>query len=183
MKRTILATSLLFFLPLFASSQQNEGKVKSSTQPWKVYADSNFTIDYPGDWEENTSGELGTRFILFSPIESLDDQFRENVNLLKQNLEGLNLDLDAYVQLSEEQVKTLLTNSEILKSERRNNENGEHHTLVYYGTQGVLDLRYEQYCWVTDNMAYILTYVCEKDKYAAFKKLSKRILKSFKVRA
>ncbi|MBK7681894.1 MAG: hypothetical protein IPJ26_05200 [Bacteroidetes bacterium] len=40
---------------------------------------------------------MGTSFIIFSPLENDEDKFKENVNLLMQDLTGQNIDLDKYV--------------------------------------------------------------------------------------
>lgn len=182
MKRTIQLLNALFFFSLFACGQQNNVDNIDSAAQWEKYSDSNCEIQYPSEWEENTSGQMGTSFILFSPLESDDDRFRENINLLIQDLQGQKMNLETYVALSENQVKTLVTNGEVLTSERKNNENGEHHKLVYNGTQGVFDLRFEQYFWVIDNKAYILTYTSEKDKSYTYKVLIDKVLNSFKMK-
>ncbi len=137
MKRTIQLLNALFFFTLFACGQQNSVDNIETDEQWEKYSDSNCEIRYPSEWDENTSGQMGTSFILFSPLESDDDKFRENVNLLIQDLQGQELDLNSYVELSENQVRTLVTNGEIIKSERQNNQNGEHHKLVYNGSQGL----------------------------------------------
>ena len=86
------------------------------TKDWNTFKKDSYTIDYPKDWELDESGQMGTSFILFSPLTSQKDQFRENVNLLVQDLTGYNLDLDKYVEISEEQVKTLITDGKIIES-------------------------------------------------------------------
>lgn len=182
MKRTIQILSPLIFFTLFACGQQNDTNKIESAEQWKKYSDSNCEIQYPSEWNENTSGQMGTSFILFSPLTSDSDKFRENVNLLIQDLQGQKMDLDSYVELSKNQVKTLVTNGEIIESEQQNNQNGEHHKLVYYGTQGLFDLRFEQYFWIIDNKAYILTFTSEKEKFATYKDLSEKILNSFKMK-
>ena len=182
MKRSIQILSVLFFFTLFACGQQDDLNTNESNSQWEKYSDSNCEIQYPSEWDVNTSGQMGTSFILFSPLDSDNDKFRENVNLLIQDLQGQKLDLDSYVELSESQVKTLVTNGEIIESKRQNNPNGEHHKLVYNGTQGLFVLRFEQYFWVKDNKAYILTFTSEKEKFATHKSVSEKILNSFKMK-
>ena len=182
MKRTIQFLYTLSFFTLLACGQQNEVENNISTEDWKMYSDSICEIQYPSEWNENTSGQMGTSFILFSPIESETDKFRENVNLFIQDLLGQNIDLESYVTLSENQINALVTDVEILNSVRQHNENGEHHKLVYNGTQGVFELRLEQYFWIIGDKAYILTYTSEQDKYDKFKTLSDKILNSFKMK-
>ena len=51
---------------------------------WKSINDTDFTVEYPENWELNRSGLLGTKFIVFSKLSSSTDKFRENVNLIIQ---------------------------------------------------------------------------------------------------
>jgi hypothetical protein len=182
MKSTIQIVSALLFFTLFACGQQNDQHTTESDAHWKRYSDANCEIQYPEEWEVNTAGQMGTSFILLSPLEPENDQFRENVNLLIQDLQGQQLDLDTYVKLSENQVKTLITDGEILESERQKNSNGMHHKLVYNGKQGQLDLRFEQLFWVIDDKAYILTFTSEKEKFAMYRSMSEKIMNSFKMK-
>jgi hypothetical protein len=167
----------LFFLTLFAYGQQMD-----AGDNWTQYDDSKFEMIYPSDWSKNTSGEMGMTFVFLSPLASKEDAFRENVNLVVQDLSGMDIDLQAFVEISENQVKTLITNGEILTSERQSSANGECHKLIYTGTHGVYDLRFEQNFWVIGDTAYILTFTCEEDQYDAYKLLSKQILNSFKLK-
>ena len=172
MKRTIQLFFALFFLNQIALSQEN----------YLTHSDEHCEILYPGDWDKNTTGQMGTSFILFSPLESEGDKFRENVNLLIQDLQGQKIDLKSFVELSENQVKTLITDGEVLESEMLNNSNGEHHKLVYNGKQGVFNLRFEQYFWIIEGSAYILTFTSEADKFPQYKSVSEKILNSFKMK-
>lgn len=182
MKTTIQLFCSISFFSLFACGQQNNNKPQNTDGSWKEYVDTNCEIEYPDNWDENTSGQMGTRFILFSPLESDSDHFRENVNLLIQDLHNEDIDLALYAELSENQVKTLVTDGEILTSKRQNNENGAHHKLIYNGKQGIFELRFEQYFWIIDDKAYVLTFTSEQDKYDMYKADSDKILKSFQLK-
>lgn len=172
MKRTIPLIFALFFFNQIALGQEN----------YLTYSDAHCEILYPSDWDKNTTGQMGTSFILFSPLESEGDKFKENVNLLIQDLQGQNIDLKSFTELSKNQVKTLITDGVILESELLNNDNGEHHKLVYNGKQGIYNLRFEQYFWIIEDSAYILTFTCEADKFLQYKSVSEKILNSFQMK-
>ena len=72
---------------------------------WKSLNEKNYSIQYPVNWELNKSGQMNTSFILFSELTSEKDQFKENVNLIIQDLTGYNIDFEQYVQISENQIK------------------------------------------------------------------------------
>ena len=146
---------------------------------WVTHKKDNYSIEYPSDWELTESGQMGSSFILFSPLSSPDDLFRENVNLIIQDLTGYDLDLDQYVQISTDQVKTMLPNGKMVESERLKGKNSEYQKMIYTGSQGDFNLKFEQYYRVIGNEAYILTFTCEEDKFDEFRETGERILASF----
>ena len=149
------------------------------SQEWKTLDDEVFSIEYPETWEINTSGVMGTKFIMFSPLTSENDAFRENVNFLIQDLSGKKINLNQYVEVSETQVKTLLNNSEIIESKRVKNKKQTYHKLIYTGEQGEFELHFEQYFFIVDDHAYVLTFSCEMDQLEDFQETGERIMNSF----
>lgn len=182
-KMTKILTALLIFTLTACgqSNTKNESANESKTEVagWKTFSGTNYSIHYPPNWELNQSGQMGTSFILFSPFEIDNDQFKENVNLLIQDLSGQNIDLDRFVEISEGQIKTMINNSTLFESKRIKNEDPEFHKLVYSGDQGVFRLKFEQYCWVINQKAYILTLTCEDNKFSDYKVTGENILNSF----
>lgn len=117
--------------------------------------------------------------MIFSPMESSEDQFRENVNLMIQDLSAYDLDLDSYTELSEQQVGTLFTDAKIIKSKRMKNQSQDYQMIIYNGGQGGAMYTFVQYYWVINDKAYVLTFTCEKDRYRAYKKMGLKIMNSF----
>jgi hypothetical protein len=156
-----------------------ETKPTAATEgDWATLTQDNFSIQYPTTWELDTSREMGASFILFSPLEPEQDQFQENVNLLIQDLTGMGIDLDKFTAISEEQVKTMVTNSNLIESVRIKPASGEYHKIIYTGDLGIYHIKYEQYYWVINEKSYILTLTTELDKYDTFKETGERILNS-----
>ncbi|MCB0514565.1 MAG: hypothetical protein R2798_14190 [Chitinophagales bacterium] len=149
---------------------------------WGALTEENYSINYPDDWELNQSGIMGTSFILFSPISSEKDQFRENVNLLIQNLTGLNLDLNKYVEISVDQIRTILTDGKIITNERITTENLDYQKAIYTGKQGIFDLTFEQYYWVVGDNAFVLTLTCETGEFDNYQTVGEKILNSFNIK-
>ncbi len=146
---------------------------------WKTLDQPNYIIQYPSTWELNQNGQMGTSFFLFSALESDKDKFKENINLIIQDLSGLQIDLNKYIEITEGQIKTIVTNSNLIESKRMSNGNAEFHKIIYSGDQGVFQLKFEQYYWVVNNKAFVLTFTSEKDKYANFVETAEKILNSF----
>jgi len=181
MRKIIIATLLL--ATLVARGQSNTDKTPTNSNKvaggWKTYNGTNYSVQYPPNWELNTNGQMGTSFIFFSPLENDKDQFKENVNLLVQDLRGSNIDLNKFVEISEEQVKTMITNSTLEESSRVKSSKHEYHKMIYIGDQSIYRLKFEQYFWIVSQQAYVLTFTCEQTKFSEYKEAGERILNSF----
>ena len=165
--KNLLLISLLFSLNTFA-------------QPaWKTLKGKGYSIEHPADWLEDETGQMGTTFLLFSPLESESDIFRENINLVEQDVAAYNLDLNGFVKLSEEQIKTLVKNSTLTESTRVQDRDNEFHKIIYSGDLNDNRLTFEQYYWVKKKKAYILTFTCSEESFNRFKKTGEEILASF----
>lgn len=170
MKKLITACSIV----LFCGNLLAQDSLK-----WNNYKKNNYSIKYPETWQLDLSGQFNTSFILLSEQETETDSFRENINLLIQDISAYNLTLADYVKLSEEQVKNMITNSIIIENKRITNAKGEYQHIIYTGTQGKLNLRFEQYYWVLNKKAYILTFTCELESKKEMKAIGEQILTSF----
>ena len=178
MKTIKLIGILSLIINLTAFGQTVEEK-NGTSEDWSSLTEHNFSIDYPDHWELNTSGQMGTSFILFSPLSSGQDQFKENVNLLIQDLTGHDLDLDKYVEISEGQIKTMITDGEIVESKRMTTEALNYQKVIYTGKQGIYNLKFEQYYWVVGNKAFVLTLTCEEVQFDNYQETGEKILNSF----
>ena len=175
-----MISKLLFSFLLLNMDTTETKPTATSEGDWATLTQDNFSIQYPATWELDTYGQMGSSFILFSPMETELDKFQENVNLLTQDLTGTGIDLDKFTAISEEQVKTMVTNSNLIESVRIKPASGEYHKIIYTGDLGIYHIKYEQYYWVIDEKSYILTLTTEWDKYDAFKETGERIMNSFK---
>ncbi len=149
---------------------------------WQMLDDGEYTIQYPPDWELNQTGISGTNFVLFAPLESEIDSFRENVGLLIQDLSEYDLNLDQYTDLSEHQLNTMFPNSKLLESERRSDVLGEFHRLRYLGDSDVYHLMFIQHYWVRNKLAYVLTFTGEQSNFEDYNKTCEKIINSFRIK-
>lgn len=172
--------ALITSYTVFAQTAEKNTETENINN-WKSIVESNYSIEYPDNWELNKSGQMGSTFVLFSPLSSKQDKFKDNVNLIIQDLTGYNLDLDKYVKISEGQIKTLITNGEILENQRITTETIEFQKVIYTGKQGIYNLKFEQYFWVIGNNAFILTLTCEENQFEVHKEIGEKILNSFKI--
>ncbi len=151
---------------------------QKTSKEWKKYETADYTISYPSTWTLDDSGQLGTQFFLFSPVESANSTFRANVNLIIQDLSGLKLSLEQYASLSEDQIKNLITDSAILESKNLGGE-PEIHRLIYTGRQGVHDLKFYQHYFIVKDKAYVLTFTSQEERFEYYSKVAEEILTSF----
>ena len=178
MKTIKLFGIIVLAINMTACGQTSENKTKT-IEGWKSLSENSYSIEYPENWELNKSGQMGTSFILFSQLSSGQDQFKENVNLIIQDLTGHNLDLDKYVEISEGQIKTMITDGNLIESKRITTGDLNYHKVIYTGRQGVFNLKFEQYFWVVGDKANILTLTCEESQFDNYQIIGERILNSF----
>lgn len=171
-KQTILL-AFSFILTLISHGQNKD---------WYTFKKDNYSIEYPSNWELNESKRMGTIFILFSPSTSNKDQFRENINLIIQDLSDDNIDLKKYTEISENQIRTDIKNGKIIESKYMKDQDLEYHKIIYTGNQENRDLKFEQYYWVFEKKAYVLTLTCELSEFDNYKLTGEKILNSFKLR-
>lgn len=174
MKKNIALLSLLVFISFGFTAIKGE--------EWAKLETGDYSIEYPSTWALDQSGQMGTSFFVMSELDSKKDKFRENVNLLVQDLTGYNMDLDKYSELSAEQVKTMIKNSKLIENQRIKSASGQYQKVIYLGDEGDFHLQFEQYYWVVNNKAYVLTLTCEKKNFKKYKKTGERILDSFKLK-
>ncbi len=147
-------------------------------QDWHTLDKSDCSITYPSNWELNESGLMGITFGLFSPQTSTEDLFRENVNLVVQDLTGMGIDLDQFTEISTNQISSMFTNSIIQLNERV----GDYQKLIYEGEQAPFNLSFEQYYWVKNDKAYILTFTTETEQFSNYQEIGEQIMNSFQIK-
>ena len=163
-------------------TSQNENQ-----NAWKTFAQHDFTIQYPDNFELNTSGQFGTRFALFSKDFIRSGVFCPNINLIIQNLTGHNISLDDFVEISESQIETIHiegthTNGSLIESERIKKDNSEFQKIIYTFNQGALELIVKQYLMIKNEKAYILTFTARIDQFDNYKDVATEIMNTFELK-
>lgn len=150
-----------------------------SHDDWKTHTDKGFQIQYPSEWELSLAKQMGSSFILFSPLVNKEDLFRENVNLIIQDIKGMNIGLEKYAQISESQIKSMMTNSQILESKLMEKNGRRFYHLVYTADMGVYHLKFLQNYFIQNEKAYVLTFTADQKTYDEYVKVGGEILNSF----
>ena len=146
---------------------------------FKKLEEENFSISYPQNWRLDTTGQMNTSFILFSELKE-EDLFQENVNLLIQDLSNQGFTINSYAKLSENQIKGMVVNGEIIES--KFNVENNHHTLVWSGLVNNRSLKFKQYFFLKDEKAFVLTLTTLPETYDEYIQVGNKILNSFKIK-
>ena len=170
MKLLIIQIFIILTFPGYAQTSEPAHQVE--------YSKNNYVIEYPSNWKMDTSKLNGIEFTIFSPKENTEDKFSENINLIIQDLAGKSIDLDKYAQLSEEQIRTNAKDLKGLNKIKIGSEPNELFKFTFDMTYGAFTLNTEQYYFVKDEKAYVITFSSEKGKS---KIIGQKILNSFKL--
>ena len=146
------------------------------------FSTNSYTLQYPKSWSLDTSKAWGADLFVFSPLENETDKFRENVNVLIQNLKGQDIDLEKYKQITEKQITELAKDGEIIESSIKRYAAGECFRVTYLMTQGNFRIKITSICMLKDDQAYLATFSSELAKYNSYKETSENILSSFSLK-
>ena len=131
------------------------------------YKDENqgFSIQYPASWEASTKVE-GTAVIFLSPSEGALDIFRENVNVVIQDLSKNPVDIKEYSETALKQLESAFdTGFQIVESgEARLAKTPAYH-VVYLVKSKDIELKIMHVWTVIGLKAYQLTYTALSNKY------------------
>lgn len=140
--------------------------------------DGRFTIGYPTNWTFNSKPDNAV-FKITSPSEKEGDDFTQNVNM---QIEAYTGTVDSYVNTSMEEVKRLMKNYREVSAMYFNRNGARAYEVIYKGKYGEMtyEMQVKQLFVVTNNKAYILTYVSKADERDVFETTSNKIFNSFK---
>lgn len=166
--------SLAFLITFTSWGQKTEAG-------WKILNETNYSIQYPANWDLDQSGHMGTTFLINSKLISEQGQYIENVNLIIHDLRGSTIYLNKFVKMTESKLPTILTNFTLIES-KRVNDKGEFHKIIFTGDQGNTKLKFEQYLWVKGIRAYVLTFTADQTQFDNYQQTGEKILNSFKIK-
>ncbi|MGB1204533.1 MAG: hypothetical protein ACPG5B_02735 [Chitinophagales bacterium] len=152
---------------------------EAATEGWKQVTAADYTFKFPFDWVVDKSGQMGMDLIVFSKVSSENDVFKENVNLIVQDLSNIDIDFEGYVELSNNQVKNILKNSKVMKNERIERDGLIFQEVIYSGKQNNYQLIFHQLYTIFDKKAYVLTFTGEEKAFADYKEIAAEIMDSF----
>lgn len=124
---------------------------------------------------------------MYAPIESADDGFRENLNIVSEKATGSgDITVDEYVQFSIESLEPTLGDDikKIKKSIIKVGKNQDEGRLIQYNTTKFADDGSELILWQaiikTNKKFFIITYTAKPDSYNTYIKDVEDIVKSIR---
>ncbi|WP_420317278.1 hypothetical protein [Ekhidna sp.] len=140
-----------------------------------------YSIKYPESWSV-TENKMGASLFILAPKTDDQDEFNEYVNLVIHDLEGTNLNLDSYIQLSQEQIVDRVDNVEITQSKRLKSGSLELHKMAYSGEINGMKLKLIQHYRFRNQKVYVITFTAEESAFEDFKKYGQGMLNSFRLK-
>jgi hypothetical protein len=174
--KNILSAFLL--LAIHVCHAQTESKTDPNTE-WETFKCEKYSISYPSGWGTDTSRQMGVDLFIFSQPDSVGDKFRENVNVLSSNVEGLGITLDSFVNTSLKGIKSMATDFNIVESKLYKTGDKVYHKIDFTARQGIFTLHFVQYYFATATTLYTATLTTEVSRFNQYKAIGIKILDSF----
>jgi len=140
-----------------------------------------FQISYPLEWEI-AEDFMGSVVMFLSPQETSEDTFRENLNIMVQDLTAQPMTLEQYTEISMGQFRQIVTDFKILSPLAQSSLlNYPGHELHFTGKQGQHKLTWYSTWSLIDHNAYILTCTGEKKRFKRFWPTFREMVSAFRL--
>lgn len=167
----LIIGSISFICLTACQSQQSD--------EWSTFESEDFLVSYPAQMETDIQSPDAALFIYLEKGNSRS-RFRDNINIIRQDLRGTNIDLNAFVAISEQQLRAA---GKLLESRRLRQQSQEYHQVVFEQAHDGKKYKFLQHYWVIpDQTACILTMTCEADDFDKHQNTGQQIFETFKLR-
>lgn len=169
--------NLILLLLLSTSFVQAQTTIKDSIN---TYTAKDFRLQYPSQWKLDTSGLMGSTCFIYAPADNAQDKFRENINVVIQDLTGSGIDLEQYKDISEKQLPAMFPDSKLEESAILNANTAQPYYRVRYSfSKNGVDIHISTICFIRNEKAYLVTFSTELARLEQYKKAGEAMLKSF----
>lgn len=149
-------------------------------QEMKTYTDeeAEVSIKYPATWDYQQNPQ--TTFIFMRPLEKEGQIFKENVNLIINNDQGLSL--EEYVGASKAQLNNQLPGYKLLSTEYLELGGKKYGRIIYQHNAQNLPLQVAYYIYLEGGKAYNLTCSTIRKNFEEYLPVFQKMVSSFKVK-
>lgn len=178
----LVAAALVIPLAADAAPLGADGKAAQDAMPVYRNADSGLEAQYPAGWKA-VEGLMGAAVFFASPLESKEDKFSENVNIIVEDVSAHpGMTLGKYIERAKAKLAVFITEYSP-KDSRDSILSGQPAKLIEYtGRQGVFNLHILQSVTLIDGKAYVVTFTAEEDNYERYLPAAKRIMDSLAIK-
>jgi len=169
-----LCVTVIFSEMVYAQNKIN------ADESWLKSEKADYSVSYPSKWLLDQRGILGTTFVISDP--ELVGEFRAKVTLLIQDVTGSGYDLTRYFELSENKLRSVITNEEVIYSKRVKTNSGECQEFIFKGDEANFHLKWRQRYWVKGNKAYVLTFSSSQTAFEDYSLISDKIFNLFAIK-
>jgi len=144
---------------------------------WKTFDKTEYSIQYPENWNLDSSGIGGSMFTISSALNS-NDVITENVNMQIENLSD-DIGLDEFAKDAITKIASVFT---ILTKERIKSDKDDYYRLVFSGEKNGVGVKVEQRYRVKNKKAYVIGFMSSKSDFEKDKVIGEKIVNSFKLK-
>ncbi|MCB0523994.1 MAG: hypothetical protein H6576_05120 [Lewinellaceae bacterium] len=179
---------ILFFclgvVGMLAANAQHVVHEPNAQPNWSVLNDQDFSIQYPKDWQLDQSGTMGSNFFLYSTLEGEGDSFRENFNLMVNDLrEYPGMTLKELAEGGRQQIMAMITDVKIKEFKEVTTKYDHYYLVEYTGKQGNFDLYWKQRYMLTESgYMYVLTFTAEEGQFARYSEKADQVFNTFQIK-
>jgi hypothetical protein len=167
-------------LPVVLALLLAAGCTGKTEDPGRYHSEAGgFSLVIPEDWEKQEN-VMGCALTALSPLEGQGDQFRENVNVVVEELPR-KLSLDDYVGLSRQNQEKLMTDFNVEKEADAKIGEIAAKQLVYTHRMGQINAKLLQYVLVEGKKGFAVTCTATPESYDKYVEQFQTIVNSLKV--
>ncbi len=126
-------------------------------EKWLQIDTGGLHLFYPVEWEKKKMENNPSSLFIFAPESTIRDKFRDNINFLRQDLNGKDYDLEAYIKLTLDQIAQNTLESNILSRSVRKKKGQSFAQIDYRCILNTMHLEFHQIVWIEKGNAYVLT--------------------------
>lgn len=155
----------------------------SFAQETKTFTKDNYTIDYISTWEASEQeSQPAIQFMLFSDVSSQEkDNFRENINLSTEALQGNILSVSEYANKSLDLITAQIPNAVVSVNELIDLNGNKAQKIIWSADFGNgMVLKFKQLILIRGDKGYALTFSSTNTEYDQYVKFADKMMYSFK---
>ncbi len=178
--KKLLFLLLVLSLSVVATAQTVISPETGAKPVWATIADPEYVLRYPPNWTLDQTGLFGSSFFLYAPLEARNDAFRENFNLIINDLsEFPGIPLAEVAEGAREQIVGMINDVTVLEFKELSDGIETYYRVEYTGTQGKFKLHWRQHYWLQHNHFYVLTFTAEETDYERYLPFVEEVFGSF----